>query len=329
MSTEPNFTVERYYLQPGEAHTWVNDAQYPRQRPIREHHVDFLTYLVKTKQLREGTEVALAYLGSKPYTVNGNHTIRAIMRAEVPYWITLVRHQVTSMDEMDHLYTTYDRQLPRSPRDMLKAYGFGDHSGLAQREGENLYGAMRLVLSGLVHDRPKATKEHGYLRDTERLYVAALQWTDEAKQFCADIAGVARRWHEFLRRQPLMAAAIVLYRYEPGRAETFWSAVANENHADPRHPTRQLARWLLTESHKPRIKALDLIAATSLAWNYAYHDRPLRSFTLPSTEMPMHFEGTPHTRSSVMRYVDSTWTLLEKPMPYDEPGIRKGRHDAA
>jgi hypothetical protein len=329
MSTEPNFTVERYYLQPGEAHTWVNDAGYPRQRPIREHHVDFLTHLVRTKQLREGTDVALATLGSKPYTVNGNHTIRAIVRADMPYWITLTRQQVTTMDEMDRLYTTYDRQLPRSPRDMLKAYGFADHSGLAQREGENLYGAMRLVLSGLSHDRPKATKAHGYLRDTERLYVAALQWTDEAKQFCADIAGVARRWHEFLRRQPIMAAALILYRYEPGRAETFWGEVAKENHADPRHPTRLLAKWLQDQSHRKNVKALDLIAGISLAWNHNYHDRPIRSFTLPSTESPVHLEGTPHTRASVARYVNADWKVIDKPEAYDEPLFRKGRHDGA
>lgn len=322
---EPHFTAKPYYLHPGEAATWVNDAQYPRQRPIREHHVEFLRYLAASGTLRHGTDISLAMLGSKPYVINGNHTLRALVRAQRPYWITLTEYAVDSMEDLDRLYMTFDRQLPRSPRDMLKAYGFADHVGLSQRQSEILFGAMRLVLSGLSHERAKATKDFGYMRDNEMLYVAALGWTDEARQYFEDIAGVAKRWHEFLRRQPLTAAAVILYRYEPGRAETFWSQVAHENHSSPQHPTRQLAKWLQDQAHRPHVKARDLISGVSLAWNTTYHDRPLRGFTsLPSTEVPVHLEGTPHTRSSVMRYMTPTWEILEEPIAYDEPSLRKG-----
>ena len=326
-----NFTAKDYQIHPGEARTWANDAQYPRQRPIRDHHVDFLAYLIKTGNFRPGTEVALAYLGSRPYVINGNHTIRAIAQADLPYLVTLATYQCTSMDEIDRLYTTYDRQLHRTPRDMLKAYGFADHSGLSQRAGEVLFGSMRLVLTGLVHDRPRASKELGYLRDNERLYVAALDWTSEARQYSADISGtgVARRWHEFLMRQSLMAVGVILYRYEPGRAEEFWSQVAKEDHPEPRHPTRQLAKWFQTDASKTRFRSLDLLAATSLAWNAVYHDRPLRSFILPSTELPVHLEGTPHLRDGVRRYVDPAGKVLRVPVFYDEPLFRKGRRDGA
>src|SRR5207344_2996213 len=131
-----DFTVEKYHLHPGEGHTWVKDAHYERQRTIREHHVEFIRYLIETNQLRPGTEIARARYASRDYIINGNHTLMAMVRADLPIWITLTTYNVKSLQEIDTLYTTYDRQLPRSARDMLKAYGFAEHAGLSQRQSE-------------------------------------------------------------------------------------------------------------------------------------------------------------------------------------------------
>jgi len=247
-----NFTTEKHHMQPVEAQTWVAQAMYERQRPTRDHHIEFLFHLMKIGRFRPGSEIALARLGERYYIVNGMHTLSAIIRLDSPLWITLTTYHVTSMDEVDALYNTFDRQMPRTARDMLKAYGFADHASLTQREGEVLYSAMRPLLSGFVYSAARARKDLGYLRDQELLYIAALQWIKDAAQFCEDIRSAKKPWHAFLLRQPLMAMAIVQYHFQPGMAETFWEHVALENHASPNHPTRLLAKWFQTEAHKQR-----------------------------------------------------------------------------
>lgn len=317
------FTPERYQLHPGEAQTWVAQASYERQRPIREHHVEFIRHLMQTGRFRAGSEIAMAQYASRDYIVNGNHTLYAIVRLDAPVWVTLTRYQVSSLEEVDALYNTFDRQMPRTARDMLKAYGFADHAGLTQRESECLFSAMRPLLSGFVYATARAQKELGYLRDNERLYIAALDWTKEASMFARDLQGAKKPWAAFLLRQSLMAIALVQYRFQPGIAGDFWEHVALENHANPNHPTRLLAKWFQTEAHKQRYSPIDYAYITAMAWNAAFHERPLRSFNMPSRETPLAIEGTPYTRAKVLRYVTENWQLSDTPVAYDEPYFRR------
>jgi hypothetical protein len=323
MLSNIHFTVERYQVHPGEAQTWVNNAHYEGQRPIREHHVEFLRYLISIAKHRPGTEVALAIHGGREYIINGNHTLHAIIRADKPLWVTLQRYHVSSPNEIDMLYNTFDRQLQRSPRDMLKAYGFAEHSGLSQRQGEVLFSAMRLVLSGFVYSTPKAIKTHGYLRDNELLYLAALKWTNEATWFVRDIAGCQKRWHDYLLRQPILAMALVQYRFNPGMAETFWHQIAHEDHIFPSHPTRLLAKWFQTEAHVQRRSAVELAYITAVAWNAMYTERSRGNVSMPSTEIPILIEGTPYSRKTAMRFINEDWHLTDEPVPYDEPSFRR------
>jgi len=317
------FTTRRYEIHPLEGQTWVAEASYGRQRPIREHHVEFLHHLMATGRFRAGSEIALAVLKGRRFIVNGNHTLYALVRLDRPIIVTLTEYHVTHEEEVDALYNTFDRQLPRTARDMLKAYGFADHAGINQRQSEVLFSAQRLLLSGFVYATARAHKTLGYLRDNELLYVSALEWTKEASMFCEDIRAAKKPWQAFLTRQALMAIALVQYRFAPAQAETFWQHVALENHVDPNHPTRLLARWFQTESHKQRYNAIDYAYITAMAWNAVALERSLRSFTMPSREVPITIEGTPYTRQTVLRYIDEQWHLLEQPVAYDEPYFRR------
>ena len=317
------FTTRRYHMFPGEAQTWVAEPTYSRQRPIREHHVALLHHLMHTGRFRAGSEIAIAVVQGRREIVNGNHTLHAIVRLDQPMWVTLAEYAVETEVEVDALYNTFDRQMPRTARDMLKAYGLAEHVGLNYRQGEVLFSAMRPLLSGFVYAAARAHKELGYLRDNELLYVSALRWTKEAMMFCNDIRVAKKAWSAFLLRQPLLALALVQYRFQPALAEEFWGHVALEDHTNPNDPTRLLAKWFQTESHRQRYNPIDYVYLTAMAWNAVYAERPLRSFNMPSREVPITIEGTPYTRASVRRYITDAWQLADQPMSYDEPYFRR------
>ena len=146
---------------------------------MRPYHTAFLAHLMRTGKFRQGTPVDIASTGGKRIVVNGQHTLHAIVQAEIPQWVVLITHQPKTADRCD-LYSTYDMQLPRNARDMLRAYGFPEAAALNVRESTMLLGAMRLILSGFVHAMPRNDARLGYLRDQELLYVAAMEWMDEA-----------------------------------------------------------------------------------------------------------------------------------------------------
>ena len=312
-------TSKLYLMHPGEAATWIAEGLYARQRPLRPFHVAFLQHLMTIDRFRDGTPIDLAQSGQKRMVINGQHTLHAIVASQRSQWVVLTIHRTQSLDDVAHLYSTFDRQMPRNTRDMLKAYGFPDASGLNARQSDMLLGCMRLVLSGFVYPMPTSDTRLGYLRDQELLYVAAMQWQVEAKQFCTAISGTQSTWSKYLLRQPLMAVALVQFRSKPVQALDFWTWVAHESHVSPTHPTRLLARWLQREGIRGNYDRGEYVRTCASAWNAYLDDTPIKQLHALPRGRPLHLAGTPHTLSTVRRYLSPTWELLREPVPYAEP----------
>lgn len=320
----PNCTVKLYLMHPGEAATWVQKGLFERQRPLRRYHVDFLKHLMLTGKFRQASPIDFAVLDRQQLVVNGQHTLHAIVAAQKPQWVTLTMHRLQTLDEVAHLYNTFDRQLPRNARDLLAAYGFVEATKLAARHSLLLLGSMRLVLSGLCYPMPVSDARLGYLRDQELLYVAAMDWAKEAGVFFAAIKGMSSTWGRYILRQPLAAVAIVQARYKPVQAAEFWTLVAHESHANPHHPTRLLAKWIHREGIRGNYNRIDYVRMTAAAWDAFYHQRPIRQLNMQDAGRPINLAGTPHTSSSVRRYVTPEWDLLREPVPYAEPMYERG-----
>jgi hypothetical protein len=308
-----------YLLHPGEAATWLAGGMYERQRQMRPYHTAFLTHLMKTGKFRQGTPIDLAYTGGKRIVVNGQHTLHALVQSEVPQWVVLITHQPKTAEDLAHLYSTYDMQLPRNSRDMLRAYGFPAAAALNVRESTMLLGSMRLILSGFVHAMPRNDPRLAYLRDQELLYVAAMGWMEEARQFCAALRGVMHQWSKYLLRQPLMAIALVQFRYQPEKAQTFWDLVSRESHPEPSHVTRLYIRWLQREGLVSQFNRQEYLRITAAAWDAFFHERPLQRLVMQDAGKPLALAGTPHTLSSVKRYLTVAWELVQEPVLYAEP----------
>ena len=95
--------------------------QYQGQRAVRAHHVYFLRHLMRSGHWRQGSEIHLARIGDERFLVNGQHTLTAILYEQTTVWLQIVDIEVSTLDDVTHLYEAFDRNLTRSLDDIYQA----------------------------------------------------------------------------------------------------------------------------------------------------------------------------------------------------------------
>jgi hypothetical protein len=135
---------------PQQAKEWLENNDFERQRPLREHHVLSLAEEMDAGNFIAHSAIVFARCGDKNYLIDGQHRLNAIVLSDKSVEMTILTKQASSMEQIERWYASIDQGLKRSTRDAIKAQNLHSEIGLSERHAGRMSAAVRLIASGFV-----------------------------------------------------------------------------------------------------------------------------------------------------------------------------------
>lgn len=225
----------------------------PGDRPLKEHHEQFLRDEIKAGKFRT-FDFASCYCEETKttYRVNGKHTSTLFTRiyeseggvveklAKVHGYVT--EYIAETLEDVADLYSTFDvKSSARTAGDIYLNFAAGD----SRFDGVSNM-AIKTCVAALASLRWGASASKGDITPAERGHylmtnVDVVLWYDGIaypKESSADA--------KYLRRVAVAAAMIATYRKAPQVATEFWTKVRVADGGERDDPDRALNRFLLT-----------------------------------------------------------------------------------
>lgn len=240
-------------------------AHFERQRDIDKSHVDQLVIQILNGHFVELTQIYICVLPDmSEYVVNGNHTLEALIKADIPYWLSIVYCPVHDLEEVARIYARFDIQKVRNWRARMRALGVGDLLGTA-RWSETYGSAITCIFERFYH----AQFDTQIRTDADIRAPIMREWQEYADLYVTCVSNGTTETIRLMRRSLFMAPAIEMFRYQPSKAREFWSVFAEDNgllSGDPRRALLQYMRNLRNkDTHTVSMRIT--IRAVALAWN--------------------------------------------------------------
>lgn len=325
---KPKVAYAPQLISPKGALALLADA-YPQQRPVRQHQVAYLQTLMRLGAFRQPTEIHYAQVGAQRYLVNGQHTLTALSQMQRPLWLTVVTLTVTTLDEVDALYRTFDRGLQRSWRDMYRALHPEEAPALLPKQVGLLGSAMSLVaLGGNIYGPGEHVGETP-LYDMQRTPAVRLllmaDWEADAANLFSGLHGQRTHRH-LLQRAAVLAVALMTYRWQPEKAHLFWPAVARDNGLTEGMPEKALLRYLQETPARSK-QSPAYCRAVASCWNAFYDQRELRQVRGRASTQPLFLMGTPHDGARHYVYMTAAGEVLRRPEAVHPSGREEDKGD--
>lgn len=301
--------MSKQLITPELANEWVTAYFYEKSlmhsvmRNIREYHVDYLA-----KEMSNGTfgSATISFADCKEngrrFIVNGNHTLRAIAKSGVTLYLTVEQNECDTMEQVRHLYATYDKNLLRSRVDSLRAYHAGDVLGITQSDVGALSAAVVYILQGFgtvpgrIPDRVVLEEMKSWAEPFGHLLVAI---------------GRSNPWYpRIARRRGVASVAIISMKYHRGIAFPFWQSVATGEGLHRYSPALRLRDFLIEngtlQGGKDGLSQAALVKTVAYCWNKQYRNERIVQMKVPY-DKPLDIAGAP--KSVMARTIKEPVTL--------------------
>lgn len=309
-----NVQIKTRLIHAEDAREILEKTQYRQQRAIRSRHVQRLARIMESGEFRQGTPIDIAVVGQKSYLVNGQHTLSAIVQCGKPQELLVVKHSCKNMDEVGGLYVGFDRQLRRTPQDVVSGYGVNMQS-IGAHTGRALYGATGLVGSGF---QANGTTRWLPWWDDLRIRARLLEsWLPEAEFIDEDIVNAP--YSALVRTSSIMAVALVTYRYAKN-ASVFWRGLVRDD-ALPQGDPRKALLFAYADKTKFRraVYQQHIVARYVIScWNSFRRDQTRVNISHGDLTKPVRIYDTPHDGKAVMVYVTAEGEILRDPVAVED-----------
>lgn len=285
-------------ITPDLAREWLDRMRFPTQRPVRERHVQFLAREIEHGRFRL-SPIDIRSLDGQDYLVNGQHRLHAVIRADAPAQMVVVRRSASSLEDVARDYAAFDRGLVRSHVDGLMGYGLDEETGLTAKQLSKLSSASPLVLGCF---QPGQTNGRAGVSTQERAEFVR-EWAPNALLACATIGESSLARVRRLYTGPIFGVALVTFRYAPDRAEAFWGRAAENDGLRNGDPEQSLIDFVATRPTQSGQQTY-MSRAVAACWNAAYQGRTLRHVKVMDPAAPIRILGTPFDGKSVLKYTD-------------------------
>jgi hypothetical protein len=274
------------------------EACYPGQNrhlvPPGPQHIEVLSEMMRREGLwREYDKIDLARLpDGRLVLVNGHHRLAAQAKAKVDIDWAVVVHNVENMERAAKLYHDFDTNTRlRSQAQILNAENVASQLGVSKGVAKSAFNAVPLIAARLDTSKEK--------RDilTENIFglrrAVLDEYAEAIKLFNSSIKPADRSLKDKLFTQGATAVALVTLRYQPRRAESFWSLLAENDGLKQGHPCHTYIKTVM--ANKGGNTAWLSAAWAANAWNaYCLDERP--TYYRPGQPKPIKLIGTPFER---------------------------------
>lgn len=273
--------LARYYR---ENYVFAKQRTDPRSKPaapktVKESRVAELTRELQKDRFVPGTQIFLCVdPDGKTYLVNGNNTLEAIARSDIPTLLTVTHLYNKTFDEACEIYACFDMHSKRSASDTMRAYDMSEYP-LASK----MYAAVNLIHTNF-------TAEHSGSHSRVDVVKGLMEYRHEAGFFDFATSGGAER--KLLLRAGILAVALETYKGDPDYASDFWSSVAKDDGLAEGSPAKALLRYLRnSRAGGGKMVQIEHIKAAACAWN-AYSRGEQIGFLRPNAMKSFYLLGT-------------------------------------
>lgn len=262
-------------IAPGIARRILDECNFTGQRKIQR-----LRQSRHERRIRTGKwwpEVSVITFARTPdgklHLVNGQHRLSAIDGVQIAAGSTIHIIDVSSMEDVRRLYTTFDDPTTgRGDVEVIGALEMADKLGLTNKITAALFKAMTLLLNDLEPMGPADKSVNARERDVR--LEAMSEWGELAKVYSAYVYGADKDVALKLLTQGVMASALYTLRHQPVVAADFWGGLAANDglrRNDPR--ARLLNDFRNRDTSSGNIR--QRVQRVSVAWNAFFENRDL------------------------------------------------------
>jgi len=277
---------------PEMAARWLTDWKYPRQRPLREGHVEMLAATIRRGTF-ETTAIQVRTVGKRTYLIDGQHRLSAIVLSGMPATVVVIEASCESEGELDAEYGRLDRGIGRTLRDVLHAEGAFERIGLTALDVKNASAAVSLIGTGFAK-MDRGTR--GVHPDARKALI--FEWAPEVRE-ASRVIGKGRH-SKRLYTGACFAVALITFRHQPELAESFWRTTAEADGLRAESPELVLREYMLTTPLARRAPAI-VARVVAACWNGAFEGRTFKARPYERTTLyPIKIEGTPYDGQRVI-----------------------------
>lgn len=266
--------LESVLVTPEMAEDWLSHAIYERQRRRADWHVKRLANEIELGRFVPGTQIHFAVLDGKRRLVNGQHTLAAIARSQIPVQLSVLSTTVENDKEIGELYGRHDRHRGRTPHDAFLGMNLASELEMEEREVNALGAAVKYVENGFRRVSVTRCPERASL---DWLAERMKAWAPHARDYFDCVRDARVSMKSAYRRAPVVAIGLVTIGGERSRqrALDFWTGAAADDGLTKNDPRRSLNEYLTRNSsgHGDPIIYMRNVAA---CWNKFYEGGELQ-----------------------------------------------------
>jgi len=315
-------TLRHQEITPEAARSILTHERYERQRPLDQSVVQEYALAMLNGEFRQGTLISFCVyqptrqLKAIRYLINGQHTLEAICRSGVTLVLGVEEIAVESLEERSYWFSKYDRLKIRSMRQIYDANVIHEAVNMNKSQASCLGACLPLLANGFS----STPRVHGSMRaytGNPRIRMDFIrEWADEGGRFYAAIKGAPGTLSMNIRRAPVMAVALVTYRFTGTDAEEFWVNVCQDDalpQGDQRKALHLFLRTTKLGSYQPHVYSRYVAAAWCRHWKGSRG----KNIQPQAEHQPILLEGTPYNGTDIWRYISPRGEILHDPGKYD------------
>lgn len=265
--------VKPVVVTPDQAKEWLEHNVFESQRKLRPAHVVFLAGEMKSGRFRRGTPIEFGVLNGKPFLVNGQHTLSAVVQSGQSVELIMVTQPVPSEEALGWLYNTHDSGLARTWVDAYAALKLNSKFNMTDSE-VNAYGRAAPFIGGCFGYRE--VKEFSASRNRDARISVMEAYHDAARTYLDCLLPAEPAIRKALMLAPCFALGTYTVANDKERATQFWTLAADDQNLTKADPPK-VATMLAQRPTNYRQRAMvGLAQSLVLIWNSHCLGKPIK-----------------------------------------------------
>lgn len=261
---------------------------YENQRPLREEKVRLYAEAMKRGEFKPAP-IEVHCLDGRCYLTDGQHRLRAIIRAGIEVEQFYVEYDAVDMTTIHEAYRRTDVGATRSIGNLLHTVDDLRRFGIPPSHLTVVSTGALFLMNGCIGRYPQEGLSP-YERSLEYRIRAIEYWGEEARTYFSQL-GNPRPLVPW-RNAALMAVALPTLRFQPEKALAFFSRVFQNRALEEKTGEWHLFR-LLVEGQ--RSQGADVFTRRIAAcWNFSCRGGTYRGTSVRREDDPLELVGTPY-----------------------------------
>lgn len=285
---------------PETAERYLKLCAFAHQRPVRINRVNEYAEYMRKGEWQALSVLQFAVVGNTQYLLDGQHRLQAVIASQHPQTFLIVSERMESAERAALRYAAIDTGMNRTVGDAMRVLGLAEEVDIAESYLRYIDAAAKFLVAGCEDAKIHSSRRDQYMAKSRTAIAERIrEWAPYARRYMQCYEG-KRNWSRGIFvpivSRAFFAIGLATFRYQPLKAQMFWSAVMRGEGLtanSPEYQCRELAVERLG-SRGTRGDAVLTARRVAACWNYFFDDKAFMDKVRARREdLPIFIAGTP------------------------------------